>query len=347
MDMIRQTVADVGHAFRGSSPRKDVQPARTIISHREFDDDADDFDDMPSSLPSKSALANGDPDAETEAAIDAKIAAALDDSLINGADELFGRAASATPMPSTEKSIKPVFSTSKASSSKSPAKTKPKPKPDTKPAKTPKSAKPTTAAADKSKTTWAGEIGPDNAITVDGEQQWEIADIVGQEGDVLLVKWKGWKGIWEEDHAVIAESAPELVKEWESRVEKMGKEKAKRKGQGKKGAAKTKVAKTKTATKGKSEAAGTMTARKAATKEAGGRGKAKKVVEKKGAKVTKAPKKATAPAAPAKSPKKTSAATAATAPASKSPKKAAASPKKTAGKGAVAPAKKRGRPPRK
>jgi hypothetical protein len=62
--------------------------------------------------------------------------------------------------------------------------------------------------------------------------------------------------MWEEDHAVIAESAPELVKEWENRVEKMGKEKAK--GRCKKAAPKAKAAPI---------AKGAMTARKAVSKE--------------------------------------------------------------------------------
>jgi hypothetical protein len=78
----------------------------------------------------------------------------IDDSLINDADKLFDRAASATPMPSAEKTAKAPKATTKAAAPKAKA---------AKPAKVEKDAKP--------KTTWAGETGPDNAVTVDGEQQ--------------------------------------------------------------------------------------------------------------------------------------------------------------------------------
>jgi hypothetical protein len=75
MGMLRQTVADVTHAVRGPSPAKDAPPARTIISHREVEDAPDDFDDIPTDLPSKSAFANGVNDhttADSEAEVNAK-----------------------------------------------------------------------------------------------------------------------------------------------------------------------------------------------------------------------------------------------------------------------------------
>ena len=313
---------------------------RTIISHRdltELAEAAEEFDD-----PSPAASERGGND---NSGIKPP-----DESMIDAADDVFQRAASATPGLGTEKT--PGATTEKPKAKPKSRTTTPKPAAKAKAPKPPKSPKPTTAKSTKSnkpstekanestkpatekatkasttkstapsgkpKTTWAGETGPDNAVTIDGEQQWEISDIVGQEGDVLLVKWKGWKGVWEEDHAVIAESAPELVKAWEAKIEKLGKEKAMRAERtGNKGAQGI-------ARKGTGRGAGKVTARKAAMKAAGGKGRAKKVEPRKGAKVTKAPKKAEA----AKSPKKNVAAASPKKAAAASPKKSAPSPKK-------------------
>lgn len=326
MDTIRQAVADMADAVTGHSSTS-PPPQRTIISHRELAEAEDEFSNP--SVAGSERRGNDDSGLEAVGTV-----------IMDAADALFERAASATPTAGTQKTpagaIKkakgrpksrtstpaPASNKSAPKSPKSPksprssAPKSPKPAPAG-PAKPEASAKPSGRPA-KSKIEWAGETGPDNAVTINDEQQWEISDIVGQEGDTLLVKWKGWKGVWEEDHAVIAESAPELVKAWEAKVEGTGKEVAKKRGR--------KAGPGKAAGKG-----GEMTARKAASKAAGGKGRAKKVVPKKGAKVsTEEPKKATATKPPKKS--------AASAKAKKSAP--AASPKKPAGATTTASSKK-------
>ena len=88
------------------------------------------------------------------------------------------------------------------------------------------------------KVEFAGETGPDTSVRVNGEEQWEINRIVDKEGDVLLVKWKGWEGVWEEDYNVIMSSAPELVASFEKKFVKAEKG-AKKAGRPKKTAAAT------------------------------------------------------------------------------------------------------------
>jgi hypothetical protein len=76
MDMIRQTVTEVTHAVRGPSPAKEAPRTRTIISHDEVENAPDDFDDIPTDLTSKSALAigvNDDTGPDTEAEVNAKV----------------------------------------------------------------------------------------------------------------------------------------------------------------------------------------------------------------------------------------------------------------------------------
>jgi hypothetical protein len=265
-------------AVRGTTPQ------RTIVSHRDLANDLSDAepgvaepgDDDNDNISIKPA----EPDTDT-----AENPGSTSPADPTSAAKPKPKSKSATPKAAAVATAKPAKSTTTVKAPKAP-----------------KAAKTDT----KSKTTWAGETGPDNAVTVDGEQQWEISDIVGQEGDMLLVKWKGWKGIWEEDHAVIAESAPEMVKTWEDKVERLAKEKA---AGGKKRGPKKGTSTASGAVAGKGKA---MTARKAASKTAGGKGRPKKVVEtkKKGAKVTRSPKKATATASPKKTAVKVKAKTA-------------------------------------
>jgi hypothetical protein len=203
--------AAVTGTVTGTGTSASPPPQRTVISHRELADAADDFSDPPE------VTERGGHDDSSLTANGAN--GHNDDSMIDNADEVFQRAASATPAP--------VKTTGKKSRTTTPKSPKTPTSKAAKPAKATKEVK-STAATSKDNVEFAGEMGPDNSVTVDGEQQWEISDIVGQEGNVLLVKWKGWKGVWEEDRAVIAESAPELVKKWEAKLEAAGKEKAKK-----------------------------------------------------------------------------------------------------------------------
>ncbi len=198
-------------------------------------------------------------------------------------------------------------------------------------AKSPTTPKPRGRPASKTaepKVEFAGEKGPDTSVKVDGEEQWEINRIVGKEGDVLLVGWTGWEGVWEEDYEVIAASAPELVKSFEARMSKEGRKAAgaKRGPKPKKAAvAPAKAAKVvkKAATagtgakRGRPAGSGVPKAKKATgtAREAVSKKKAKKVDV---SKVTKSPKKAAGPKKATMSPKKAAA----------SPKKTAASPRK-------------------
>jgi hypothetical protein len=93
--------------------------------------------------------------------------------------------------------------------------------------------KPKTKAAPKSKkdegpkVEFAGETGLDTSVEVNGEKEWEIERIAGAENDgkTLLVKWKGWKGFWEEDRDNLAASAPGLVEAFE-KAQRAGKKSA-------------------------------------------------------------------------------------------------------------------------
>lgn len=205
----------------------------------------------------------------------------------------------------------------------------------TKPAKSavPKKAAASKVAASADQVEFAGEVGPDTRHEVDNETEWEIERIAAAENDgkTLLVKWRGWKGFWEEDRDDIAASVPELVAAFEK------KQKAGKGGRaGKKAAsAKSKVA----SGSGVKKARGpTPSATKKGPLAAKTKGlKVAKSPAKRGgrpAKATKATTKAETPEpAPAASPKKSTAKSPAKSSAKKStPKKAAAAKRGPAAK---------------
>ena len=316
--------------------RKSATPQRTVISHSEVEPPA-----SPTTIAEKI----------TEAAT-AAVEALKPTSPLPGQSGLEADGASVPSPPKSPTKSSPAKS-SAAKSNKSAKITKPTPTlgrgkmPKLTTAKSPTTPKPRGRPASKTaepKVEFAGEKGPDTSVKVDGEEQWEINRIVGKEGDVLLVGWTGWEGVWEEDYEVIAASAPELVKSFEARMSKEGRKAAgaKRGPKPKKAAA----APAKAAKVVKKPAAGTGVKRgrpvgSGAPKAKKATGTAREAVSKKKAKkvdlskVTKSPKKAAGPKKATTSPRK----------AATSPKKAAASPKKVAAspKKATASPKKSGR----
>lgn len=309
-----------------TSMRKSATPQRTVISHSEVE-----------SPSSPTTIAEKISEAAT-AAVDAL----KPTSPLPGQSALEADGASVPSPPKSPTKSSPAKS-SAAKSNKSAKITKPTPSlgrgkmPKLTTPKSPTTPKPRGRPASKTaepKVEFAGETGPNTSVKVDGEEQWEINRIVGKEGDVLLVKWKGWEGVWEEDYDVIVGSAPELVASFEKKFSKAEKS-AKKAGRPKKAPAakETKVVKKAAATvgtgakRGRPAGSGAPKAKKATgtAREAVSKKKAKKVDV---SKVTKSPKKAAGPKKATVSPKK--AVTSPTKKAVASPRKAAASPKKVA-----------------
>ena len=314
-----------------TSMRKSATPQRTVISHSEVE-----------SPSSPTTIAEKITEAAT-AAVDAlKPTSPLPDQSGLEADGV------SVPSPPTSPAKTSPAKGSAAKSNKSAKITKPTPTlgrgkmPKLTTPKSPTTPKSRGRPASKTaepKVEFAGQTGPDTSVTVDGEEQWEINRIVGKEGNVLLVKWKGWEGVWEEDYDVIVGSAPELVASFEKKFSKPEKG-AKKAGRPKKVPAAKQAKQAKLVKKAVTAGTGGKRGRPpgpSAPKTKKATGTAREVVAKKKAKkvdvskVAKSMKKAAGPKETTASPKKATA----------SPKKTAASPKKS-GKGEIK--KGRGRP---
>lgn len=241
-----------------ASPQPEPEASRTVISHRAVDDDySSDTDDEVVPGPAGHATANGTTNgngailasktALMEAAVDeyssdeeadadkaelvaaAMAAVARDGSLASVEDALETLGGHAgdldvdidvdvdvniTEVPETQ-ATSTISGTApetgrgrkatKSASATPAAKTKPV-----------KKSEPSTAG----KVEFAGQVGPDTSVDVKGETHWELERIAGAENDgkTLLVKWKGWKGFWEEDRDNIANSAPGLVEAFEKKL---------------------------------------------------------------------------------------------------------------------------------